>query len=187
MEIQDDDPDHFEFILKYMYTHCFDAAAIKTLAAGNSARRITIPLEIYLVADKYNLPTSIFKDIVSDAASVLHGQYTLNELLSLVPVCYGMISEVAHPFGTLLVEEILGEFRRHTASDDFTNMVETYPVFGADVALQLGKKRMSYYCGRCQGRDEVLLPAALEDMKYDCPACSGKAEDLFLSTSFECR
>ena len=142
MEIHDDNPDHFEFILKYMYTHCFDADAIETLAAGSSTQQMTILLGIYLVADKYNLHISIVRDINIHAASILRGQNTLEEHLSLVPVCYGMISEAEHPFRTQLVTKILREFRLDTASDDFTNMVKTYPVFGADVALQLGKERV---------------------------------------------
>ncbi|KAG9204252.1 hypothetical protein G6514_001325 [Epicoccum nigrum] len=106
MEIHDDDPDHFEFIFKYMYTHCYDIAAIETLAAGH---------RIYLVADKYNMPSFLFRETVSESKNILyHDDYTLDELLSLVPLYYGMISEAAHPFGTLLVEQILGEFREET-------------------------------------------------------------------------
>ncbi|OSS51423.1 hypothetical protein B5807_03217 [Epicoccum nigrum] len=139
MEIHDDDPDHFKFIFKYMYTHCYDIAAIVTLAAGDRVRRTTIPLEIYLVADKYNMPSSLFRETVSNSKNILyHDDYTLDELLSLVPLYYDMISEAAHPFGTLLVEQILGEFREETWPDEFTDVVKKNPVFGVDVALQLG-------------------------------------------------
>jgi hypothetical protein len=187
MEIHDDDPDHFKFIFKYMYTHCYDIAAIVTLAAGDRVRRTTIPLEIYLVADKYNMPSSLFRETVSNSKNILyHDDYTLDELLSLVPLYYDMISEAAHPFGTLLVEQILGEFREETWPDEFTDVVKKNPVFGVDVALQLGAECVSCYYERCQCRARMFILEAIVDMRYDCPDCfSGETKDLCLSTSFE--
>ena len=142
MKIHDDDPDHFEFILKHIYTQKFDAAAIDTLAAGDCVRRITIPLEIYLVADKYNMPSWFIRKIVADTENYLCDRkcYTFNVLLSLVPLCYGMISKSDHPFGNMLVKEILRRNRSVILSEHFRNMVKAHPVFGVDVALLLGEE-----------------------------------------------
>ena len=184
MEIHDDDPDHFEFILKYMYTHCFDAAAIKTPTAGDCVRRVTALLGIYLVADKYNMPSSLFSSISNHARMVLnYSEYTLDILLSLVPLCYGIISKADHPFGEVLVKAILRKSREITLSDDFTKMVKAHPVFGADVALLLGKEKVSYYCEYCEHRRSKFLPYAAENMKINCMDCANFTDDITLSTS----
>jgi hypothetical protein len=186
MELHDDDPDHFEFILKYMYTHCFDAAAIDTLAAGDRVRRVTIPLGIYLVADKYNMPAQFFHIIVSDTKLVLHDRayHTPNVLLSLVPLYYGMINKADHSFGTLLVKEILRRCRKATSSNDFKNMVKAHLVFAADVALLLGEEGVSYYCEHCEESYEKLFPDALKDMKIGCQECSKYTDDISLTAGF---
>ena len=183
MEIYDDNPDHFEFILKHIYTQKFDAAAINTLAAGDRVRRVTILLGIYLVADKYNMPSWFFDKIVSDTGIVLcDSEYTLNVLLSLVPIYYGMIFKADHPFGKLLVKQILFRFRKATSSNDFTNMVKAHAVFGADVALVLGKEKVETYCEHCEDRCSNSLPDAMRLMKTECLNCSGHIDDVSLST-----
>ena len=184
MEIHEDDPNHFEFILKYIYTQNFDAAAINTLAAGDRVRRVTILLGIYLVADKYIMPSSFFHRIDSDIRMVLYdAEYTLDVLLSLVPTCYGMISKADHPFGKLLVKEILRKFRSATSSGDIKNMVKAHPVFGADVALLLGEENVTYYCEHCEASSKELLPDAIRGMKMECFICSGHTNDISLSTA----
>jgi hypothetical protein len=184
MEIHDDDPDHFEFILKHIYTQKFDAAAINTLAAGDCVRRVTTPVGIYLVADKYNMSSSLLRKIVSDTSRVLHrNKYTLDVLLSLVPLCYGMISKVDHPFGKLLVKEILRKSRNVTTSDDFKNMVKAHPIFGADMALLLGEESVSYYCERCEESNKELLPDAIQSMRIECLKCCRHTDEITLSTA----
>jgi hypothetical protein len=184
MEIHDDDPDHFEFILKHIYTQKFDAAAIDTLAAEDRVRRVTIPVGIYLVADKYNMPSSLLHEIVSDTSKVLlRSRHTLDVLLSLVPLCYGIISKVDHPFGKLLVKEILRKSRDVTTSDDFKNMVKAHPIFGADMALLLGEEGVSYYCEHCEESSEELLPDAIRGMRIDCLNCCGHIDEIALSTA----
>ena len=184
MEIHDDNPDHFEFVIRHIYTQDFDAAAIDTLAVGDCVRRVTIPLGIYLVADKYNMPSSLLRNIVTNTETVLcRSEYTLNVLLSLVPLCYGIISKADHPFGIRLAKEILRRFRKAISSNNFANIVKAHPVFGADVALLLGKEKVSYYCEYCEHRRSEFLPYAAENMKINCMDCANFTDDITLSTS----
>ena len=184
MEIHDDNPDHFEFVIRHIYTQDFDAAAIDTLAVGDCVRRVTIPLGIYLVADKYNMPSSLLRNIVTNTETVLcRSEYTLNVLLSLVPLCYGIISKADHPFGIRLAKEILRRFRKAISSNNFANIVKAHPVFGADVALLLRKEKVETYCEHCEDRYSNFLPDAMERMKTHCLNCSEYTDDLFLSTS----
>ncbi|KAH6625363.1 hypothetical protein C7974DRAFT_280672, partial [Boeremia exigua] len=55
IEIHDDHPDHFEFLLKYIYTYEYDKAAIRKLAAGDAVNRVLIPIGIQAIADKYDV------------------------------------------------------------------------------------------------------------------------------------
>lgn len=120
------DSDHFEFLLKYLYTKDYDAAAIKTLAGGDCVRRVTIPLEIYLLADKYDMAYLLSRMITDVWNVVRRSDYKLNDLLSLVPLYYVNIFKVDHPFGKLLVKEILRSYRSATLSKEFKNLVKAH-------------------------------------------------------------
>lgn len=185
MEIYDDDPDHFEFLLKYMYTQQYLPAAISRMAGNDCVQRVTIPLGIYLVADKYNMPSSLFRKIIADLSRVLSRDvYTLDVLLSLVPLCYCLISKADHPFGKQLAKGILWRSRSVTSSEDFKNMVKAHPVFGADVALLLGEEKVSFYCEHCEELNKKFLPDAIGRMSMDCHECLEYSKGLSLSTAF---
>lgn len=53
MELHDDDPDHFEGVLKFIYTQDYDPATIPS--NSNALQKIQFMLGLYKVADKYNV------------------------------------------------------------------------------------------------------------------------------------
>jgi hypothetical protein len=55
MELHDDDPDHFEIALKFMYTLEYDAAAIDTKVGAAQNLKKMIIIGLYTVADKYDV------------------------------------------------------------------------------------------------------------------------------------
>ncbi|KAF3009945.1 hypothetical protein E8E13_011118 [Curvularia kusanoi] len=95
MTIHDDDPDHFEFFLKFIYTHAYDTAKITELANGDPIQRVTIPCEILALADKYNMPLLI-GPIANDIEKLLADKTskTLDLLKALIPVYYKGVQSV---------------------------------------------------------------------------------------------
>jgi hypothetical protein len=73
MTLHDDDAEHFEFFLKFMYTHHYDKDAIAKLAAEDKNRRVSIPSEIHAVADKYDMPL-LLEPIAKDVEELLAGE-----------------------------------------------------------------------------------------------------------------
>lgn len=50
--IHDDDPDHVELLLKYIYTYNYDKSAVDKLVAGDKAKCVLILIGINALANK---------------------------------------------------------------------------------------------------------------------------------------
>jgi hypothetical protein len=149
MTLHDDDAEHFEFFLKFMYTHHYDKDAIAKLAAEDKNRRVSIPSEIHAVADKYDMPL-LLEPIAKDVEELLAGEVpcTLHLLQSLIPAYYKAVSNVGSPLGKILVSKIQTKYDSFFSTDQFASLVKGYPIFGADVAFFQSKLR-SWTCSNC--------------------------------------
>jgi hypothetical protein len=151
MTVHDDDPEYFEFFLKFMYTHHYDKDAIVKLAGGDKNRRVSIPFEIHAVADKYDMPIlldPIAKDVKELLADDL--QCTLKLLQTLIPAHYKSVSSAGGPVGKIIVSKIQTKYDEFRDTDEFASLVKAYPIFGADVALSLAKGTRPYTCPSCK-------------------------------------
>jgi hypothetical protein len=54
MELHEDDPDHFEFVLKFIYSEQYDSTAVKT-TADKGVDTLRSVVGVYRVADKYDV------------------------------------------------------------------------------------------------------------------------------------
>lgn len=149
MTLHDDDAEHFEFFLKFMYTHHYDTDAIVKLAAGDKNRRVSIPAEIHAVADKYDMPL-LLEPIAKDVEELLAGEdpCTLDLIKTLIPAYYKTVSNVGSPLGKILVSKIQTKYDGFFSTDQFASLVKGYPIFGADVAFFQIKLR-SWKCPNC--------------------------------------
>jgi hypothetical protein len=55
IEIHEDKPEHFEFVLKSLYTGAYDKGAIERLTGGDKTNHVTMAMGIHEVADKYSI------------------------------------------------------------------------------------------------------------------------------------
>jgi hypothetical protein len=181
MTLHDDDPEHFEFFLKFMYTHHYDKDAIVKLAAGDSTRRVTIPCEIFLVADKYDMPL-LFELIAKDVEELLAGKVpcTLDLLQTLISAYYESVTNVGSPLGKIFVSKIKNRFYDFPDSDEFVSLVKAYPVFGADMALSQTRGLRSLTCLSCRHPSIVTYKGLSVDLLgrplcWYCEKCGNKS------------
>ena len=156
MTLHGDDPEHFEFFLKFMYTHHYDKDAIVKLAAGDKNRRVSIPSEIYAVADKYDMPLLV-EPIAKDVEELLVSEVpcTLDLLQDLIPAYYKAVPNTGIPVGKILVSKIQAKYDEFRYTDEFASLVKAYPIFGADVVLSLKKGLRSFICCKCKHTSSV--------------------------------
>lgn len=181
MTVHDDDPEFFEFFLKFMYTHHYDKDAIVKLAAGNSTRRVMIPSEILIVADKYDMPL-LAEPIAQDIGGLLANDIlcSLDLLKTLISAHYRQMSTAGGHMGKILVSKIRNRFYDFPDSDEFVSLVKAYPVFGADMALSQTKGLRSLTCPVVNCRYSSIvnckaLRSSFGDSYWCCEKCGYKS------------
>ncbi|KAH6881990.1 hypothetical protein BKA58DRAFT_11610 [Alternaria rosae] len=70
MELHEDDPEHFEFLLKFIYTGAYNKQEITKLAADDRSKRVLIPIGVHAVADKYNV-AKLYEPAAENVKAVL--------------------------------------------------------------------------------------------------------------------
>jgi hypothetical protein len=71
MELQDDNPEHFEFALRFMYTPEYDHATAEKLApATDEIKCAAFALGIHTIADKYDI-NRLISPAVADLRQIL--------------------------------------------------------------------------------------------------------------------
>lgn len=180
MTVHDDDPEYFEFFLKFIYTHHYDKDAIVKLAAGDTARRVSIPSEIHVVADKYDMPLLI-KPILKDVEELLAGEVpcTLTLLQSLIPAYYKAVSNVGSHLGKIFVSTIETKCDSFFSTDQFASLAKGYPIFGADVAF-FQRKLRSWTCPTCRHVSATNL-SGLRAKGKTCTYCESCGQSQVLS------
>jgi hypothetical protein len=74
IELYEDNPEHFEFLLEFIYTNDYDKFATAYFVADNSVRRILTPIGTHEAADKYDLPKT-YKHATEDVRDNLTKHY----------------------------------------------------------------------------------------------------------------
>lgn len=140
MTTHDDDPDLFEFLLKYMYTYKYDRDALDKLTGQDPVKRVLAPVVLYAIADKYDLP-AIYSDIIKDMEYLLDESTNTTELYlsAIIETHYGACASVDTALGDFIAYKCLHS-QEFLGSEDFRDMTKIFPVFGADVALGMSKE-----------------------------------------------
>jgi hypothetical protein len=178
MEIHDDDPDNFEFVLRFIYTGDYDKDAIEKMSNGDKAKRMSILLGIYAIADKYGIER-LYAPAVDDVLTTLNSipVHEIHDiLLVVIHTHYETILDANTPIGKMLASFILDKGRDIMSSDDFRTSMETFPVFAADVALGLFRDGFfNYKPARCSCGWTIYHDPAAEKIsknkKFHCYTC----------------
>ena len=179
MEIHDDDPDDFEFVLKFIYTEDYDKDTIEKMSNGDKAKRMSIPLGIYAIADKYGIKR-LYAPAADDVLTTLESipAHEIHDmLLVVVHTHYETILDANTPIGKMLVSFILDKGREIMTSDEFRISMEAFPIFAADVALGLSREGFfNYKPTRCSCGWTIYHDPAAEKIsrnkKVHCYTCS---------------
>ncbi|KZM22069.1 uncharacterized protein EKO05_0007858 [Ascochyta rabiei] len=172
IELHDDDPDHFEFLLKYIYTYQYDTDTIIKLAMDDPERRVTIPISVYAVADKYDVPR-IYDPITADVRSQLN--IDAFELLeAAISTHYASVASVGGPLGKLFASILLEGQRKFTDTPAYRELVFSNPVFGADMALALAHDMVNSKCPSCMVSSVVRSDVYLKkpNATVRCQTCT---------------
>ncbi|KAF2799325.1 hypothetical protein K505DRAFT_294799 [Melanomma pulvis-pyrius CBS 109.77] len=146
MAIYDDDPEHFEFVLKFIYTEHYDKSAIEKISEGDVAKRTVIPIGIYAIADKYDI-TRLYspaaEDVLTTFKSTPDDQHDV--LRAAIQTHYEMSSRADMPMGNILASFVLEHRREFTKLEDFQILMQSFPTFAADIALALCREGVFKY------------------------------------------
>jgi hypothetical protein len=136
MEIHDDDPDHFEFALKFIYTLEYNAQEIEAKTKiGNDAkkRQALFIVRAYIVADKYDI-RRLLPPAAAHLKRVLAGRADTTILESVIEEHYNVCSTPGAPVGKVIAPTIISTFHGYVKIDKFAALLKESPVFAADIA-----------------------------------------------------
>ena len=176
MEIHDNEPDQFEFLLKYLYTYYYDGAAIDKLSEGDKTKRMLFIIGLHALMEKYDIPC-ISDHIVLDLHEQmkLHDTIEDNSLQALLSAHYNIAVAVGGAMGRALADCVLQGDRSFTGTKEYEEMVVSNPIFGADMALALERDSCVSYCPYCASYFSAS-DKGWHSVAY-CPYCGGRLED----------
>lgn len=146
MEIHDDDPEHFEFVLKFMYTEQYDKSAIEKMSKGDEAKRMVIPIGIYTIADKYDI-TRLYSPAAEDVLTTLKStpDNKSDVLRTVIRTHYEVSARADMSMGNILASFVLKHRREFMKLKDFEVLMQSFPIFAADIALALCREGIFKY------------------------------------------
>jgi hypothetical protein len=179
MELHDDDPDHFELALKFIYTLDYNKNTINTIAGSNKAKRILIALGIYRIADKYDIirlyaPAS--DDVLATLKSTPDKSYAI--LREVIRFHYETCSSADTSMGKAITSVMLDDRRDFMREKDFEAIMQSFPVFAADMALIYKREGMfqirKAVCESCNNVNllDTTLGSSYYNLRYGtCRGC----------------
>jgi hypothetical protein len=180
MELQDDNPEHFEFALRFMYTPEYDHATAEKLApATDEIKCAAFALGIHTIADKYDI-NRLISPAVADLRQILLKTTSNQALKSVIKKHYDSCTRTGTPMGKLIVSTVLRKHLVFRQSETFTELLRCNPLLAVDVALdyhhdQLLDVRRIECCGQVNVIRERSKGSASALYCY-CPVCrTGKA------------
>jgi len=135
MELHEDDPEHFEFVLKFIYTGAYDKHEITKLAGDDKSKRVLIPIGIHAVADKYDV-AKLYNPAAEDVKAVLMEAVKDQDMLTTaIQAHYGTEVNVDGAMGRLITSVVFEKHRDLAQTKAFEQLLLAYPTFAADTAL----------------------------------------------------
>jgi hypothetical protein len=160
MELHEDDPDHFEFVLKFIYSEQYGSTAVKT-TADKGVDTLRSVVGVYRVADKYDV-VKLLGPSVEHFQQVMSSIQDETMLVSAVEAFYDFCPVPGHPAGKALASTIIRSRRPFVKTDKFAALLEKFPVFASDIALHYHKEKLfnirSFKCP--SGHQNLILDGA---------------------------
>lgn len=153
MEVRDDNPNYFRWLLRYMYTHDYDKEFTTKLDELDTAQRVTTLIGIYIVADKYDVLV-IYERVTKDVEAILKDKKicTPDVLQAAVKMYYEDCAASSTTMTKIIVSAALRNYNKLSPldSDQLATLLKTQPA--VDVALLQRKKYNDledYTCSIC--------------------------------------
>ncbi|KAL1592744.1 hypothetical protein SLS60_011160 [Paraconiothyrium brasiliense] len=147
MEVHDDVPEHFEIALMYLYTDVYDEAAVTRLAAQDDEKRVRIPIELFVVADKYGIDR-LAKLAANDVGVTLtpilapsgHRKLREDMVEAAIQECYQTLLTADTILGRCLSAAVIDHYKIFILSEKMKDLIRQYPSFAVDLALKLHER-----------------------------------------------
>jgi len=178
MELHEDDPEHFEFLLKFIYTGAYNKHDIAKLAGSGSNKRILVPIGMHAIADKYDV-AKLYEPAAEDVKAVLmEASKGQDILITAIRAHYSTEVNVDGAMGRLITSVVFEKHQDFVRTKDFEQLLLAHPTFAADVALNSQRNNALSaltvaLCNRCgnQNIDAASLRRAGK-LHFCCPNCS---------------
>ncbi|RYN44530.1 hypothetical protein AA0114_g9949 [Alternaria tenuissima] len=176
IELHEDKPEYFDFLLKFIYTGIYDKDEIVRLAGSDDCKCVLIPIGIYAVADKYDV-AQIYEPAAEDIKAVLMNAVKDRKdiLTTSIKAHYGTEVKADGPMGRLITAVIFEHHNDLLDTEDFETWLLAYPTFAADVALHFqrgkigGKDRAK--CVKCLKKIVEIDVMGKINHAFFCPYC----------------
>lgn len=171
MTLNEDHADHFEFVLKYLYSLHFDSneIAIK-VGANNKLEQMQFIMGVYTVADKYDIER-LMNPTKENLKAILEATKEPEVLSSIVNTHYTEYSDPGHAIGNLISSTLLDTHDQFTKSKLFKDLCRDFPPFAADIMGNTG----CCECWKCSKTNFVgSPPRARVYATFNCSYCDGK-------------
>lgn len=171
MTLHDDDPSHFEFALKFMYTLNYDISAIEEGSGkDNKSKRVEFAMGMCTIADKYDI-----KRLVQPAHDDLHQNVDAisdtKTLVAVIEAIYEMSPDFRVNFVKLILTTIFKAHHYFIGSHEFAELCKTCPEFAADFITSMERRQ----CVTCK-KTLMFSVAHIElgnSCHGNCNYCSG--------------
>jgi hypothetical protein len=176
ISLRDDDPDHFELLLRYIYTNHYDTEEIAKRATDDATLRVLIPMGVSAVADKYEVD-SLYEHAVADVRALLSTQDSsdFKLLRAAITAYYSLDITMNSSMGDLIVSIVLNAQRGFMSSANYQSILRMSPTFAVDIALGLSRNTINAHCNRCRIHVTMQLDAgqqAQEVLKREIISCN---------------
>ncbi|KAB2110314.1 hypothetical protein AG0111_0g1018 [Alternaria gaisen] len=180
IELHEDKPEYFEFLLKFIYTGIYDKDEIVRLAGSDDCKRVLIPIGIYAVTDKYDV-AQIYEPAAEDVKAVLMNAAKDRKdiLTTCIKTHYGTEVKADGSMGRLITAVIFEQYNNLRNTEDFEKWLLAYPIFAADVALhsQRGKMLEEKRRARCSSCTKNIVEVDVMreiSTSFTCPHCCSR-------------
>lgn len=161
MDIHDNDPAHFETLLKYMHTLEYDKDTIAVLANGDLIQELLVLANLCAIADKYDV-SIILESIAQDVRLKLLALEKKDgkHLNKIVSSHYENTVETGGTLVSVIAAYVIESYTRFMADASCMPLVETCWSFGTDVVLATirGTLSLDCWCARTDTRSAVAIP-----------------------------
>jgi len=180
MELHEDDPEHFEFVLKFIYTGAYNKHEITKLAGDDKNKRVLVPIGVHAIADKYDV-AKLYKPAAEDVKAVLlEAAKDQDMLITAINAHYGTEVNVDGAMGRLITSVVFEKHKDLVQTKAFEQLLLVYSTFAADVALHFQRMKtlrqvalaMCILCRIQAVHIETMRKAGWTN--FFCPKCGTK-------------